>query len=146
MAYKGKYTPKNPEKYKGNVNNIVWRSTWERRFLRWLDETPAVIEYASEEITVPYYSPLDGKMHRYYIDFYMKIKDKDGKISTYLIEIKPYKQTQPPKEGKRRTKKFLRERARYIINQCKWNAARKFAEHNKVKFLILTEKTLYNME
>ena len=104
------------------------------------------MEYASEEITVPYYSPIDGKMHKYYIDFYAKIKDKDENVTTYLIEIKPFKQTQPPKQGKRTTRKYLAERNRFIINQCKWNAARKFAEHNNVKFLILTEKTLYNIE
>lgn len=143
MAYKGKFTPKNPNKYKGNVQNIIWRSTWELRLLKWLDENSSVIEYASEEIIVPYTSPVDGKIHRYYIDFYVKVKTRTNEIKVYLIEVKPYIQTLPPKK-KRNTKKYLQEINTYAVNLAKWEAAKKFAKNNNVEFLVLTEKTLFN--
>lgn len=143
MAYSGKYTPKNPNKYKGNINNIIWRSTWELRLLKWLDENTSVIEYASEEIVIPYRSPIDGKIHKYYIDFYVKVRNKNNEIKVYLIEVKPHNQTLPPKK-KRNTQKYLKEINTYMINLAKWEAAKKFAEKNNVEFLVLTEKTLFN--
>ena len=95
---KGKFTPKNIRKYKGDYRNIIYRSSWELKFMKYCDTTPSVLEWVSEEIVVPYRSPLDNKIHRYFVDFYAKIQEADGTITTYLIEIKPSKQTVPPKK------------------------------------------------
>ena len=96
MSYKGKYQPRSPQKYVGDSTNIIYRSLWERKFLIYCDTNDNVLEYASEEIAIPYRSPIDGKVHRYFPDFYIKVKESNGIIEKYLIEIKPYKQTMPP--------------------------------------------------
>jgi len=95
MAYSGFYKPKNPTKYRGNPTNIVYRSLWERKFMVFCDSNPSIIEWGSEEIIIPYRAP-DGKVRRYFPDFYIKVKEKSGKLTKYIIEIKPKKQTQPP--------------------------------------------------
>lgn len=148
MAYSGKFYPQNPHKYRGNINNIVWRSTWELRFLKYLDETESVIEYGSEEIVIPYFSPIDNfqKLHRYYVDFYVKLRDKSGEIKTYIVEIKPAYQTIPPKQKKRMTKHYFEEMQTYAVNQAKWEAARNFAKKNSIEFLVLTENDLFKKE
>ena len=104
MSYKGKYQPRNPQKYVGDSTNIIYRSLWERKFMIYCDTNDNVLEYASEEIAIPYRSPIDGKVHRYFPDFYIKVKESNGIIEKYLIEIKPYKQTMPPPKPKRQTK------------------------------------------
>ena len=96
MSYKGKYSPNNPAKYRGNVTKIVYRSLWERKFMVYCDQSDSIIEWGSEEIIIPYLSPWDGKQHRYYPDFYIKVKQNDGKIKKYIIEVKPKKQCSPP--------------------------------------------------
>ena len=93
MAYKGRFRPKNIQKYKGDPSNIVYRSLWELRFMRYLDSHPSILEWASEEIVIPYYSPVDKKMHRYFPDFWVRSVSSDNQINTMLIEIKPDKQT-----------------------------------------------------
>ena len=103
MAYKGQYKPTNPSKYRGNVHNVIYRSLWERKFMVYCDRTVSVIEWGSEEIVVPYKSPWDGRIHRYFPDFYCKIKQHDGTIKKLVIEVKPKKQTKPPKEPQRKT-------------------------------------------
>jgi hypothetical protein len=143
MAYSGKFYPKNPHKYKGDINNIVWRSTWERRLMKFLDENDNVLEYGSEEIVVPYYSPVDGRPHRYFVDFYVKLRDKNGDIKVYIVEVKPFSQTQPPKKRSKMTPAYMKECQTYAVNQAKWDAARKFAEHNGIEFIVLTEKQLF---
>ena len=135
--------PRNPQKYRGDINNIIWRSTWELRLLKFMDENSSILEYGSEEIIVPYISPIDGKMHRYYIDFYVKLRNRDGEIKTYLIEVKPYSQTQPPVKRSRMTSKYIKEAQTYAINQSKWKAASDFARHNNVEFKVLTEKEIF---
>ena len=97
MAYSGKFQPKNPKKYKGNLSNIVYRSSWEARCMSYFDKNENVIWWSSEEIIVPYRSPVDGKVHRYYPDFIIKVKQKDGGIKTIMIEIKPEYQKKEPK-------------------------------------------------
>jgi len=142
-TYKGRFTPKNPQKYRGDVNNIIFRSSWEYKLMKFLDENPGVLEYGSEEIIVPYISPLDGRIHRYFVDFYVKLRDSSGKIKTYIIEVKPYSQTQPPVQKKRVTPAYIKECQNYAVNQAKWRAAEKFAEINGIIFKVFTEKELF---
>lgn len=144
MAYSGKFTPKFPQKYKGDVSNIIWRSSWELRFLKYLDTNPAILEYGSEEVIVPYISPIDGKYHRYFVDFYFKLKNKSGEIKRYLVEIKPYAQTIEPKKPKRITESYMSSVQTYLINRAKWNAAEIYAQKNNMHFVILTENQLFN--
>ena len=148
MSYKGKFKAKNPNKYKGNPTNIIYRSLLERRFMVYLDNTPSVLQWSSEEIVVPYVSPLDGKVHRYFPDFYMKYKDKNAMIVETLIEIKPSKQTKPPDPKRKLTKtgrtskRYLKEVNTYIINDAKWQQAVKFCEERKWGWRIITEKDI----
>lgn len=138
MAYKGKYTPKNKNKYVGDHTKIVYRSLWERQTFKWLDDHPHVLEWNSEDVIVPYVCETDNKVHRYFVDLYFKTKD--GK--KYLIEIKPKKETKPPKKPKRQTKRFISESLTYIKNQSKWKAATEFALDNGAVFQVWTEDTL----
>lgn len=141
-TYKGKYRVKNPKKYKGDINEVVYRSGWELKFFNWCDNNPSVIEWGSEIAVIPYLSPLDKKIHRYFIDVYVKIVDAEGKVNKYLIEIKPKKFTQPPKGTKKKTKNFIREALQYEVNSAKWAAAESFCKKNDLKFIILTEDSL----
>lgn len=141
MAYKGKYTVKKPEKYVGDPKKVVFRSLWERNTFRWLEDQANVVEWASEEIAIPYVCATDKKVHRYFIDVYFKTKE--GK--KYLIEIKPAKETRPPKPPKKRTKRYLSESLTYIKNQSKWEAANKFAKENGATFQVWTEDTLKSL-
>lgn len=138
----GKFKPRYPEKYKGNITNCVYRSGWEAKFLNWCDLNPNVLKYSSEEIVIPYVSPIDNKTHRYFVDFYIKIKHKDGTIKEYLVEIKPKKQTKPPDPNKRKTKSWLYEATTYAKNQSKWDAAKKYCQKRGWEFLVLTEDQL----
>lgn len=145
MAYKGKYQPINPSKYKGDPTNIIYRSLWERRIMIEFDKNDSVIEWASEEVIVPYKSPIDGRWHRYFPDFIIKMRDKSGKISIKMIEVKPFAQTQQPTphDGSRKpSRKYLTEVAKYGINTAKWKAAREYCADRKWEFVIITEKDL----
>lgn len=139
--YQGIYNIKNKEKYKGDPNNIVFRSSWELKVLKYLDDNPSVIWFASEELSIPYISPVDKKKHRYFPDFIIRVRKKDGKEETHMWEIKPYRQTQLP-EQKRKTKRFLQESITYAVNQEKWRAAELFCLEHGWKFSIITEKDL----
>jgi hypothetical protein len=141
-TYKGRYRVINSEKYKGDILNIVYRSLWEVRFMKWCDLNSSIIEWGSEIVVIPYISPLDGKVHRYFVDFYIKIKNKNNKILKYLIEIKPERFTKPPMVPKIKTKKFIDEVFNYGINEAKWKAANEYCIDRKMKFLIITEKEL----
>jgi len=142
MSYKGKYSPTNPKKYKGDANNVIYRSLWERRFMKYCDTNVNILEWGSEEIIVGYISPLDNRPHRYFPDFYIKVKESTGQIKKYLIEIKPKKQTVEPEKKKRVTKGYLYEVMEYAKNQAKWSAARNFCKDNGWEFKILTEAEL----
>jgi len=137
-SYKGIYRPSNPKKYVGDPNRIVYRSLLERRFMLYCDRTEDVINWASEEVSIPYISPIDKKLHRYYPDFIVKTS-KGRKL---IIEIKPYKQTSQPKAPKRKSKAYLREQLEYIKNNAKWKAAKAFCEDKGFEFKIITEKEL----
>ena len=140
---KGRYKPINPSKYKGNPTNIIYRSSWELKFMRFCDLRDDIIEWQSEEIIIPYRHPLDGKIHRYYPDFRVKVKNKTNKIENWIIEIKPYKFTKEPIPQKRKTRKYINEVKNYAINSYKWDAANYFCKKRDWKFKILTEKELH---
>ena len=141
-TYKGKFRTKNPLKYKGDVGNIVYRSLWELRFMKWCDQNISVQEWGSETVIVPYISPLDKKVHRYFVDFYIKVLDKTGGLQKYLIEIKPERFTKPPTIPTRKTKAFIDEVFQYGVNEAKWKAAFEFCQDRNMKFMVLTEKDL----
>ena len=137
-TYKGYYKPKNPHKYKGNPNNIIYRSSWERSFMKYCDRTVNILEWSSEEVTIPYRCPTDGRKHRYFPDFLIKVKNKKQEIEMHLIEIKPFKQLLKPKNGKR----FLKEMKTWTKNQAKWEAATRLCNRRNWKFKIITEKEM----
>ena len=139
---KSEYYPSYPNKYKGDSTNIICRSTWERKFCRWCDLNESILEWGSEEFYIPYISPLDNRVHRYFPDFIIKVKESTGQIKTYVIEVKPKKQTRPPKTPKRKTKSYLYECKTYAVNQAKWKAAVEFCEDRRIKFKIITEDEL----
>ena len=140
--YKGLFKPKHPKKYKGDPTNIIYRSSWEKQMMIYFDNNDHVIEWQSEEFFIPYKHPIDGKYHRYYPDFLAKVKNKDGKFKTKLIEVKPHKQVQEPKIQNRKTKRYINEVKTSAINTSKWKAAREFCEDRDWEFVIITEKEL----
>jgi len=142
QTYKGKYKVKNPTKYRGDIHDVIYRSSWELKFMNWCDSTDSVLEWGSEVAIIPYLSPVDKRVHRYFVDFYIKIRDKNGTDQKYLVEIKPKKFTQEPVKPKRVTKHFLEEVFTYGVNQAKWKAAREFCEDRNWKFVVLTEDEL----
>jgi len=142
MSYKGYFKPRNPSKYKGDPTNIIYRSRWEAKFMNYLDSHPDVLSWASEELIIPYRSPVDGKMHRYFPDFVVRKKNPQGVIETILVEIKPASQTVEPVKKKTINKAYINEVMTWGVNQAKWKAAKEFCEDRKWKFLILTEKEL----
>ena len=148
MSYKGKFKPKNPKKYKGNPTNIIYRSLLERRFMVYLDNTPAVLKWNSEEIIIPYVSPIDNRVHRYFPDFYMEYKNSKSDIVKTLIEIKPSVQCKPPNPKRkltktgRKSKRYLREVKTYIVNDAKWKQAMKYCSERGWDWRIITEKEI----
>lgn len=123
MSYQGKFRPSNTKKYRGNPTNIIYRSLWERKFMVYCDRNESILEWGSEEIVIPYKSPIDNKWHRYFPDFYIKYQDSRGKIKRSIIEIKPFKQTQQPPLQEKKTKSYVYEVTQYVTNQAKWAAA-----------------------
>lgn len=142
MSYKGYFKPRNPSKYKGDPTNIIYRSRWESKFMNYLDSHPDVLQWASEELIIPYRSPVDGKMHRYFPDFLVRKRNPQGVIETLLIEIKPASQTKEPVKKKTINKAYISEVMTWGVNQAKWKAAKEFCDDRKWKFVILTEKEL----
>tara|TARA_R100000388_G_C7230134_1_gene154146 strand:- start:920 stop:1360 length:441 start_codon:yes stop_codon:yes gene_type:complete len=142
MSYKGKYKPSNPKKYKGDPTNIIYRSLWERKFMVYCDNHSKILQWGSEEIALPYRSPIDNKIHRYFPDFFIKVREKNGKVKRYIIEIKPKKQTIEPVVKKRKTKGYIYEVYEYARNQAKWKAAEEFCKDRLWEFKILTEEEL----
>ena len=138
----GLYQPKNPEKYIGDKTQIIYRSSWELRSFKWCDNTESIIQWSSEPFPIQYFDQSTNKIRRYFPDLFVKIRDKQGIIKTYLIEIKPEKQTNSPKKGKKKTSTYLNEVATYKKNLSKWQQAEKFCESNNMIFKIITEKEL----
>jgi len=142
MAYSGRFTPKNPQKYVGDPKNIIYRSSWEAKVMDYLDRNPDIVSWNSEETVIPYKSPVDGKWHRYFPDFLVKSKTKDGKFKTLMIEVKPKKQTLPPEPRKRITKQYITEVSTYGVNQAKWKAAVEYCADRNWEFMLMTEDHL----
>jgi hypothetical protein len=132
-ALKGRYKVKNRSKYKGDLDNVIYRSSWELK--------DHVLQWSSEHTIIPYKHPITGKTHRYFPDFKVKLKTKSG-IETWIVEIKPYAQTKEPVKKKRMTKRYLNEVTTYAINAYKWKAAEDYCKRNGYRFVILTEKEL----
>ena len=144
----GYFKPKNPNKYKGDITQIIYRSGWEFKFLKFCDENSMVIEYSSEPLAIDYWNSVDKKQSKYWIDGWMKTKNKDGIIKEWLIEIKPNKFIKPPSSPKRLTEKqtlnYIRHTKAYLINTDKFRAAKAWATAHNMKFGIITENFLFN--
>lgn len=144
MAYKqGFFRPQNPSKYKGDATQIVYRSGWELRLMSYFDMHEDVIWWSSEEKIIPYRSPVDNKIHRYFPDFLINIKNKEGKTETVMIEVKPKSQTKEPKRPSKVTKKYINEVFTYGVNQNKWKAAEEFCADRGWRFMIMTEEEIF---
>ena len=143
--YQGRFKPKNPSKYMGDPTNIIYRSGWEFKLMRYLDSHPNVLQWGSEELVIPYRSPIDGRMHRYFPDFLVKQINKYGNKETILIEVKPKAQTVPPDITKAKTatgkasRRYINEVKTWGINQAKWKAAEEFCDDRGWKFQIMHE-------
>jgi hypothetical protein len=143
--YQGKFKPKAPQKYMGDPTNVIYRSGWEFKLMRYLDSHPKVLEWGSEELIVPYRSPIDGRVHRYFPDFLVKQINKNGIKETILIEVKPKAQTIPPDISKKSTskgnvsRKYINEVKTWGINQAKWKAAEEYCKDRGWKFQIMHE-------
>jgi hypothetical protein len=142
QSIKSIYKPEYPQKYQGNPDNIICRSSWERKFCRWCDLNESIIAWGSEEIRIKYYDPVRQKVRSYYPDFIIKVKESTGQIKTYIIEIKPKRETMPPKKRSRTTKSYLNEVYTFATNQAKWEAAQEFCKDNMIEFKIITEDEL----
>ena len=145
MAYQGKFRPRNPSKYAGDPTNIIYRSHWELKLMSYLDRHPHVMKWSSEEVVIPYKSPIDGRFHRYFPDFYVEQINKDKNKEKILIEVKPKYQTVPPmvkRNGSKPTKKYINEVKTWGVNQAKWDAAREFCLDRGWKFQIMQEDHL----
>lgn len=142
MAYSGKFKPLNIKKYEGDPDKITYRSLWERGMMKWADENPDVVKWSSEEVVIPYISPVDNRAHRYYMDF--KIEFRSGSI--LLVEVKPAHETRPPvKRKNQKSSRFLTEAKTFAVNDAKWKAAEKYAAKRGWKFVIFTQDTLSNL-
>jgi hypothetical protein len=137
------FIPANPEKYNG-ILPIIFRSSWEVQMGMWLDKSPSCLSWSSESTIIPYFDPSKNKMRRYFIDFAALFLDNEGNKVQYYIEVKPFRETQPPKPSKRKkAKTLLYEKMTYATNQAKWEAARSWAENRGAKFIVVTEKQLH---
>lgn len=139
----GFFKPKFPEKYKGDPTNIVYRSMWEKRVMEYCDNNLSVIKWSSEEVIIPYVSPVDNRKHRYFVDFYVEARDAQGNIKTMLLEVKPKVQTQEPKKKARRTKQYINEVMTWGVNQAKWKAAQEYCLDRGWEFKLVTEAELF---
>ena len=140
MAYSGKYKPKNLNKYRGDPDKVTYRSHWEKLCFLWCDRNPDIKYWSSEETVVPYFWDIDKRYHRYFVD--LKITFNNGK--TILVEIKPAKETEPPKNANK-SKRYIGEAMAYVKNMNKWEAANAYAKDRGWEFQIWTEKTLNSM-
>ena len=141
-SIKSIFKPTFPKKYKGDITNIICRSSWERKFCNWCDQNESILEWGSEEFWIPYRSPIDNRTHRYFPDFIIKVKESNGEVKTYVIEVKPKRQTKPPIKKKRVSKSYLYEMKTYSVNQAKWSAANEWCKDRRIEFKIITENEL----
>ena len=125
----GFFKPLNPQKYRGDPTNIVYRSGWEKEVMKWLDENTNVLGWGSEEVVIPYRSPVDNRVHRYFVDFYVEAVGRDGETKKMLLEVKPKAQTQEPKRQSRKTKRYITEVMTYGVNQADRKSTRLNSSH-----------------
>lgn len=137
MAYKGRFSPRNPQKYNGDPSNIIYRSSWECKVMDSFDKRPDILSWSSEEMAIPYVSPVDGRRHRYFPDFIVKVRTKDGTIKTMMVEVKPEKQSKPPAKKSRVTKQYIQEVVTWGVNQAKWKAAIEYCKDRKWTFVVM---------
>lgn len=144
MPWQGKFNPKNPGKYVGDVNAIYYRSSLELRLMKHLDDHKDVLQWNSEEIVIPYVKPTDNRVHRYFVDMVARIRQQDGNIKTFLIEVKPEAQCLPPKPPKtrRQNMRYVTEMATFAVNQAKWKAAKEFCKKQGWEWLVMTDREL----
>jgi hypothetical protein len=141
-AKQGFFRPKFPDKYKGNADNIIYRSGWEKAFMQWCDDTPSVELWASEEFHIPYMHPEDNRWHRYFPDFWLRVRNRDGRLETWVVEIKPKAQTVLV-EAKRKTRRYYNNLKKISINKAKWHAAVQYCAKKGWAFKVLTEEHLF---
>ncbi|SVA13751.1 uncharacterized protein METZ01_LOCUS66605 [marine metagenome] len=138
----GRYVIQNKEKYVANLQECEYRSSWELKYMKYLDRHPNVVEWGSENVILPYYNPIEKKYRRYFVDFYVKVKTTTGEYKKYIVEVKPAIQCKPPVKPKKQTQAYIKKLKVYIMNQAKFKAARKWADKRGWEFIILTEKDL----
>lgn len=146
MSYKGRYKVKNIDKFEGDSLSCIYRSLLERRFMVFCDTNSSVLQWNYENVIIPYICETDRRPHRYFVDFYLKIKKKDGTIEECLVEIKPKSETSPPAIPQRKNRRYITEALTYVKNMSKWQAAENFCVKRGWKFKIITEKDLLNWE
>lgn len=143
--HQGKFRPTNASKYVGDITNVVFRSMWELHFMRYCDSNPSVVAWTSE-YPIEYFSSVDNKVRRYFVDFFVKMRDAKGEDHVLMIEVKPDSQTRPPKKPKINNSKamtrYISECETYQVNQDKWNAAEEFAARNNMRFIVMNEYDL----
>lgn len=137
----GYYQPKNEDKYTSDLSKIIYRSSWELTFMKFLDNNPSIVGWASEPFPIPYVKPTTGRVHRYFPDFFVEYFDKDGILMKEIIEVKPHSQTRRTRSKNPKTK--LYEDIAFAVNVAKWQAAKQFCDDNDIKFRILTENEIY---
>ncbi len=142
MAYKGRFQPKNYQKYRGDPTNIIYRSLWELKAMKYFDDNPNIVEWSSEELAIPYICPTDNRRHRYFPDFLIKARLPDGNTKTMLLEVKPMKETREPRKQKKATRKYLTEVMTWGKNQAKWSAANEYCLDRGWEFKLITEREL----
>ncbi len=142
MAYSGKFSPKNTNKYLGDPANIWYRSLWERRVMVHLDSNPNVIEWSNEEIVIPYLSPVDSRWHRYFPDFFVKVRNRNGISESMILEVKPKSQAKPPEKRNKITKRYITEVMTWGVNEAKWKAALEYCKPRGWVFKVITEDDL----
>jgi hypothetical protein len=133
----GYFHPQHPEKYVGDINKIVYRSSWELKFNQFMDSNPNILKWGSESFAIPYIKPTDQRVHKYYPDYYVVYRDKHGVTHTEVIEVKPASQVSLKKRAN------LYEQLTYAINDAKWRAAKEFCDLHGITFRIVTEKELF---
>jgi len=137
------FIPRNKHKYIGK-GPIIIRSSWERVFSQWCDSNPGIIAWSSETVEIPYYDPVKRKQRRYYPDYIIKTIGEGNKELTYIVEIKPYKETIKPTISEKKSQKTkMHEMATYLTNVAKWKAAIEFCKRRGWQFKIITERELY---
>lgn len=141
-AHKGIFKPLNPSKYSGNVDNIVYRSSWELICMRRFDTDPRIIFWASEELCIPYIDRATDRLRRYFPDFVIKKRSPDGTITVIVIEVKPYAQSVPPAKGNKTDRRYLSEVKTFATNYSKWEYAKSFCQKKGWEFVVLTEREL----